>query len=184
MDLNALISNFKEKQGTMPQVNPLAAAKVLEAQTKPEVAGQPEPATAASAAVPVASATATGTPASTAGSSAPAEPAVEGKARRTAAVVQAELDQAQAELAQTKAALKTAESRELDAQNQLVTARLVIDETKAELAKAVEFAQSVVADNARLAEVEPAAVGTPATVESASDFLKTRGFGIFTLGGS
>lgn len=42
--LDLLIADFAKSAGTMPQVNPPEAVKVLETQTKPEVAGNPEPA--------------------------------------------------------------------------------------------------------------------------------------------
>lgn len=42
--LELLIADFAKNSGVLPQVNPPEAAKVLETQTKPEVAGNPEPA--------------------------------------------------------------------------------------------------------------------------------------------
>lgn len=42
--LDALIADFAKNSGVLPQVNPPEAVKVLETQTKPEVAGNPEPA--------------------------------------------------------------------------------------------------------------------------------------------
>jgi hypothetical protein len=185
--LDALINNFKANQGTMPQVNPPAAVKVLETQTKPETEGKPEPAISASAAAPAASATATVTPANTAASSASAEP--EAKTRRTAAVVQAELDQVAAELAQTKAQLAAEMAAHCGTTGALKELRASFDQgkqefdaLKAELAKAVEFAKSVVADNAKLAE-QPAADGAALTLAGCAEYLKKQGFGIFTLGG-
>ena len=45
--LDDLLSDFTSNAGTMPAVNPPEAAKVLATQTAPEVAGEPEPAPAA-----------------------------------------------------------------------------------------------------------------------------------------
>lgn len=42
--LDLLIADFAKNAGALPQVNPPEAVKVLETQTKPEVAGLPEPA--------------------------------------------------------------------------------------------------------------------------------------------
>lgn len=42
--LDALIADFAKNSAALPQVNPPEAVKVLEQQTKPEVAGEPEPA--------------------------------------------------------------------------------------------------------------------------------------------
>ena len=42
--LDALIADFAKNSGVLPQVNPPEAVKVLETQTKSEVAGNPEPA--------------------------------------------------------------------------------------------------------------------------------------------
>lgn len=42
--LDLLIADFAKHAGTTPSVNPPEAVKVLETQTKPEVAGVPEPA--------------------------------------------------------------------------------------------------------------------------------------------
>lgn len=185
--LDALISNFKANANVMPQVNPPAAAKVLENQTKPETEGKPEPAAQQSAPAAVTAAVST-TAAS--GSSAASEP--EGKPRRTAAVVQAELDVVAAELAQTKAALIKEQAAHCGTTGELKELRASFDQgqiefnaMKAELEKAVEFAKSVVADNAKLAEQCPeAASGEPFSIESAAAFLKAKGYGIFTLGGS
>jgi hypothetical protein len=41
--LDDLLGEFESNAGTMPQVNPPEAAKVLATQTTPEVAGEPEP---------------------------------------------------------------------------------------------------------------------------------------------
>jgi hypothetical protein len=41
--LDDLLGEFESNKGTMPQVNPPEASKVLATQTAPEVAGQPEP---------------------------------------------------------------------------------------------------------------------------------------------
>ena len=41
--LDDLLGEFESNAGTMPQVNPPEAAKVLATQTAPEVAGEPEP---------------------------------------------------------------------------------------------------------------------------------------------
>ena len=41
--LDDLLSDFGQNAGTMPAVNPPESAKVLAAQTQPEVAGEPEP---------------------------------------------------------------------------------------------------------------------------------------------
>lgn len=41
--LDDLLGEFESNAGTMPQVNPPEAAKVMAAQTAPEVAGEPEP---------------------------------------------------------------------------------------------------------------------------------------------
>lgn len=41
--LDDLLGEFESNVGTMPQVNPPEAAKVLATQTAPEVAGEPEP---------------------------------------------------------------------------------------------------------------------------------------------
>lgn len=41
--LDDLLADFTSNAGTMPQVNPPEAATVLENQTQPEVAGEPEP---------------------------------------------------------------------------------------------------------------------------------------------
>jgi|SRR5688572_23573059 len=180
--LDALVANFNANKGKMPQVNPPAAAKVLETQTKPEVAGQKPTDSATPGAQPAASQSAA--PAISA-SSPPAspEPEVEKTPRRTAAVVQAELDQALAELAQTKAALRSLEGAELEAKNQLSSARLANDELRAERDQALKFAEQVVSDNAKLSEGDPTRVAGDLSVEGAAAFLKTRGFGIFSLGG-
>lgn len=42
--LDLLIADFAKNAGALPQVNPPEAVKVLETQTKPELAGLPEPA--------------------------------------------------------------------------------------------------------------------------------------------
>lgn len=42
--LDLLIADFAKSAGTLPQVNPPEALGVLQTQTKPEVAGNPEPA--------------------------------------------------------------------------------------------------------------------------------------------
>src|SRR4051812_18224351 len=42
--LDELMAEFNGAAGALPAVNPPEAAKVLETQTKPEVAGEPEPA--------------------------------------------------------------------------------------------------------------------------------------------
>lgn len=41
--LDDLLADFTSNAGTMPPVNPPEAATVLETQTRPEVAGEPEP---------------------------------------------------------------------------------------------------------------------------------------------
>jgi hypothetical protein len=41
--LDELMAEFNGAAGAMPAVNPPEASKVLETQTKPEVAGEPEP---------------------------------------------------------------------------------------------------------------------------------------------
>jgi hypothetical protein len=41
--LDELMAEFNGNAGAMPAVNPPEASKVLETQTKPEVAGEPEP---------------------------------------------------------------------------------------------------------------------------------------------
>jgi hypothetical protein len=41
--LDDLLADFTSTAGTMPQVNPPEASTVLETQTQPEVAGEPEP---------------------------------------------------------------------------------------------------------------------------------------------
>ncbi len=175
--LDDLVNKFKANQGSMPQVNPPAAAKVLETQTKPEVAGQKSEPTAASAAV-----SAQTPPAAPASAAKPAESEPEGKPRRTAAVVQAELDQALAELAQTKAALSAAHARIAEVQTEHQQTGAQRDVLQTELEKAVKFAEQVVSDNAKLSEAPATSCGAT-TIESAAAFLKTRGFGIFTLGG-
>jgi hypothetical protein len=41
--LDDLLGEFEKNAGTMPQVNPPECATVLDTQTRPEVAGEPEP---------------------------------------------------------------------------------------------------------------------------------------------
>lgn len=92
--LDDLLADFQANAGTMPQVNPPEAAAVLATQTAPEVAGAPEPEPA-----PEPPPAPTEKPAEVRA----AESA--GKTRRTAAVVQAELDAALKEMAELRTKL-------------------------------------------------------------------------------
>ena len=91
--LALLLSQFNANAGKMPQVNPPEAAKVIAGPVASEVAGNPEPAEAPEV-VP--------SPVAKSAEQLAAEAAP--RTRRTAAVVQVELDAALAELAALKAA--------------------------------------------------------------------------------
>jgi hypothetical protein len=90
--LEALLRASAENAGAMPAVNPPEAKKVLETQTAPEVAGKPEP----EVDVPP-------VPAPVAKPAAVAAAEAAPKPRRTAKVVQEELDGALARIAELEA---------------------------------------------------------------------------------
>lgn len=176
--LDNILANFQANKGRMPQVNPPAAATVLETQTRPETEGKPEPSAVAAAAA-LTSSPATSVTSPTAVSSAPPAPTTEAapvaeKTRRTAAVVQAELDAALAEnVAEVNARAKAEEA--------LAAERVAHDATKAELEKAMAGLQEVLTDNARLSESAPAAAGTPADLEGLIDALRKKGLGVYSI---
>jgi hypothetical protein len=92
--LDDLLSDFSDNVGVMPQVNPPEATKVLATQTAPEVAGEPEPEKWPEPPPPP-----TEKPADVVAREAAS------KQRRTAAVVQAELDVAMVEIASLRSQL-------------------------------------------------------------------------------
>ena len=101
--LDNTVADFKANTGVMAQVNPPQAATVLATQTAPEVAGKAEPPK-----VETAPAAATERPAE----------ADAAKTRRTAAVVQVELDAANAELVKVRAELAAAKAAHATAEAQ------------------------------------------------------------------
>lgn len=90
--LDELLFGFSSNKGTMPQVNPPEAEKVLETQTAPEVAGNPEP--ELEVLTP---------PAPTEKPQEVKDAEAKTKVRRTAKVVQEELDAALARIAELEA---------------------------------------------------------------------------------
>jgi hypothetical protein len=153
--LAAVLGAFVANAGKMPQVNPPEAPKVLAGLTALEVAGHPEPEKApepAPAPAPVEK------PADVLA----AEQAK--KARRTAAVVQAELDiaQGQLELARKRIA-------ELEAQQTNDSGAGPVDERDAALAEAVELIQSLQSEAKISAEDNAKAWARVAAVESERD---------------
>lgn len=156
--LAAVLGAFVANAGKMPQVNPPEAPKVLAGPTALEVAGHPEPEKAAEPAP---------APVEKPADVLAAEQAKAKQARRTAAVVQAELDisQGQLELAQKRIA-------ELESALAQVAAgaEIVSDPKQAEaLAEAVELIQQLQAEAQVQADDNAKAWARVAVVEAERD---------------
>lgn len=151
--LAAVLGAFVANAGKMPQVNPPEAPKVLAGPTALEVAGHPEPEKAPEPAP---------APVEKPADVLAAEQAK--KARRTAAVVQAELDiaQGQLELARKRIA-------ELKAQQTNDSGAGPVDERDAALAEAVELIQSLQGEAKISAEDNAKAWARVAAVEAERD---------------
>lgn len=154
---NALLAMFGQHAGTMPAINPPEAEKVLETQTAPEVAGEPEPEVVVPPVpAPVAK------PADVVAAEA-VKPA-----RRTAAVVQRELDAALAEIAELKA---NPQSGDAELAAELKDAQEMYEQSHKANRQALELVQKL---NAEIAEMK--ANDPDFTVEGACNFLSQHGF--------
>jgi hypothetical protein len=154
--LAAVLGAFVANAGKMPQVNPPEAPKVLAGPTALEVAGHPEPEKEVEQAP---------APVEKPADVLAAEQAK--KARRTAAVVQVELDAALKELAEARAALA---ARPVDACVGTVTVyEADSQQVQAALAEAVELIQSLQGEAKISAEDNAKAWARVAAVEAERD---------------
>ena len=172
MALADLLKQIAENKGVAPQVNPPEAAKVLAEKTAAEVRGEPEPEAVATTVAPP-----TAKPAEVL--AAENEP----KVRRTAAVVQAELDalverfeQEKGEHAITSADLAKAHERAERAESDLAAfsesltvAKAKIAELEGELIKAAEMISAAVGPTGAVEECF-------LTIEQHCEDLTKRGF--------